>query len=579
MKKLPVLVAALLYLTQQANAQTYITHANMVDVLTHKILPDQTVVIKDQRIQQVGPSKNIAPATGATVIDAAGKWVMPGLVDAHVHFFQTGGLYTRPDALDLRKYHPYEKEIEWYKAHMEAQLRRYVSCGITTVLDMGATYNLLHMRDSLTSQWYSPRILMAGPLVSTAYSPKTFDLLPATDAPFLPVHTPDEALKATQQQYSHHPDMIKIWYITELADAAGSARQRLPMVKAVVADAQAHHYPVAVHATELLPARLAVEAGAHYLVHSIDDEVIDNDFIQLLRQRQAVLSPTLTVIDNYYTTFSQQYAPRAEDYTKADPEQLGSLQELGHLPDSAIATLYKRLAAQRARGNARADSISAVNLKKLVDAGIPIATGTDAGNIGTLHASSYFKELRAMQHAGLDNWQLLTASTINGAKAAGKENDFGSITAGKSADLLILNGNPVDDLQQLQQIAYVVNRGRIFRPDTLVQDSPEDVVQRQVNAYNAHDVNAFLSFYADDATLYNFPDQQIAKGKEAMRKMYGFLEKMPGLHVTVSNRIVRNNVIIDHEILTTATDKTGRNAVAIYVVERQQISKVYFIVK
>ncbi|WP_188316249.1 amidohydrolase family protein [Chitinophaga agrisoli] len=579
MKKLPMMVAALLYLTQQANAQTYIIHANVVDVLTHKILADQTVVIQDKLIQQTGPSKKITPMAGATVIDATGKWVMPGLVDAHVHFFQTGGLYTRPDALDLRKFHPYEKEIEWYKAHMEAQLRRYVSCGITTVLDMGATYNLLQLRDSLAGQWYSPRILMAGPLVSTAYSPKTFDLLPTGDAPFLPVHTPDEALKATQQQYSHHPDMIKIWYITEAADATGSAREREPMVKAVTTDAQAHHYPVAVHATELLPARLAVEAGAHYLVHSVDDAVIDDSFIQLLKQRQAVLCPTLTVIDNYYKTFSQQYAPTAEDYTKADPEQLGSLQELGHLPDSVIAAQYKRLAAQRAQGNARADSISAINLKKLVDAGIPVATGTDAGNIGTLHASSYFKELRAMQHAGMNNWQLLTASTINGAKAAGKEKDLGSITAGKTADLLILNGNPVDDLQQLEQIAYVVNHGRVLRPDTLLQDSPEDIVQRQVNAYNAHDLHAFLSFYADDATLYNFPDQQIAKGKETMRKMYGFLEKAPGLHVTVSNRIVRNNVIIDHEVLTTAADKTGRNAVAIYVVEGQRINKVYFIIK
>ena len=73
----------------------------------------------------------------------------------------------------------------------------------------------------------------------------------------------------------------------------------------------------------------------------------------------------------------------------------------------------------------------AVNLKKLVDGGVTIATGTDAGNTGTQHASSFFAELEAMQKAGLTPWQLLEASTINGAKAMGEENSWGSIAAGK----------------------------------------------------------------------------------------------------------------------------------------------------
>lgn len=579
MRIIPLMISVLLGAAIQTSAQTYITHANVVDVISQKILPDQTIVIQGNTIQQVGAFQKIKVPQGATVIDASGKWVTPGLVDAHVHFFQTGGLFTRPDAIDLRKYQPYEKEMEWYKTHMEEQLRRYISCGITTVLDLGATFNLLHMRDTFAGKWYSPRIVMAGPLISTAYTPKPFDQLDTPDAPIFPVNTPEEATKATQQQFSYKPDMIKIWYITDRQDPEGSARKREAMVKAVVSSAQEQHYRVAVHATNELPARLAVEAGANYLVHSVDNEVLNNNFIQLLLQHQVVLCPTLTVIDSYFQTFAQHYTPTAEDLEKGNPQQLGSLQELAALPDTATGETYKTVAAKRAGINARNDSISAVNLKKLADAGVPVATGTDAGNIGTLHASSYFKELRAMQQAGLSNWQLLTASTINGAKAAGREKEFGSITAGKAADLLILKGNPVTDLQQLQQVAYVINHGTILQPDTLVESTPADIVQRQLNAYNAHDIDAFLEYYAEDAIVYSFPDQPLAKGKEAIRKMYGFLKKVPGLHATLTSRMVQNNIVIDEERLSVPRDRKGRYGVAIYTVENKKISKVYLISK
>ena len=171
------------------------------------------------------------PPPGARVIDGTGKWVMPGMVDAHVHFFQTGGLYTRPDAIDLRKYYPYEREIEWYKQNMDDQLRRYLSCGITTVIDDGSTLGLLKQRDSFSTKNYAPRILMAGPLISTAYTPKPFDVLSDPDQPFYTVNTPEEAVTMTQKQYSHQPDFIKVWYIILDQDTKAGAEKNLPLVK------------------------------------------------------------------------------------------------------------------------------------------------------------------------------------------------------------------------------------------------------------------------------------------------------------------------------------------------------------
>jgi imidazolonepropionase-like amidohydrolase len=106
-----------------AFCQTYITHVTIVDVVNQKLLPAQTVVIKNGIISNILPSQKIKIPAGATVIDGKGKYLMPGLTDAHVHFFQSGGIYTRPDAIDLRKYYPYEKEIDWVHNHMEDFLR------------------------------------------------------------------------------------------------------------------------------------------------------------------------------------------------------------------------------------------------------------------------------------------------------------------------------------------------------------------------------------------------------------------------------------------------------------------------
>jgi imidazolonepropionase-like amidohydrolase len=101
-------------------------------------------------------------------------------------------------------------------------------------------------------------------------------------------------------------------------------------------------------------------------------------------------------------------------------------------------------------------------LKKLVDAGVIIATGTDAGNVGTQHAGSYYNELQAMADAGLTMWQLLTASTINGAKAIGKDNDWGTISEGKTANMLLLDGNPLQGLENCRKINTVINKGVIY---------------------------------------------------------------------------------------------------------------------
>jgi imidazolonepropionase-like amidohydrolase len=114
---------------------------------------------------------------------------------------------------------------------------------------------------------------------------------------------------------------------------------------------------------------------------------------------------------------------------------------------------------------------SAIAMRNLVavrDAGIPIAMGTDAGNIGTLHGPSIFREMALMAQAGLTPLEVLRSATVGGARAMGMERELGTIAAGKRADLVILDADPLADVANLSRIDRVVRAGRVFAPRQLL---------------------------------------------------------------------------------------------------------------
>ena len=215
------------------------------------------------------------------------------------------------------------------------------------------------------------------------------------------------------------------------------------------------------------------------------------------------------------------------------------------------------------------------NLRKLSDAGVIIATGTDAGNIGTLHASSYLTEVLAMQASGMTNWQILEASTINGAKVVGKEKEFGSITKGKKANLVLLEADPIADIENITKIYRVINKGVVIDPDTLIPVSPVALAQRQLNAYNLRDIDAFLEPYADDVEIYNYPDNILYKGKTEMKLDYSALfQSPPDLHCELAGRTIEGNIVTDQEIVRFGNRRIDANV--IYHTGNGKIQKVYF---
>ncbi|HEV8286424.1 MAG TPA: amidohydrolase family protein [Chitinophagaceae bacterium] len=454
------------FLVHSASAQLLIKNTNVVDVENNKILSGYDVLVKNDKIVSIEKTKQIKVNTDTKLIDGSSKYLIPGFADAHVHFFQSGGLFTRPDAIDLRKYQPYDKEIKWVHDHMEDFLRLYTSAGITSVIDPGSTFNFLQQKDSFSNKTYAPIIYMSGPLLTT-YVPDAFKDL--EDSPFILMTSEDQTREGVRSELPYKPDFIKIWYIVRDTNTERGARQNLSMVKAAIDEAHKNNLRVAVHATQRITAQLAVEAGADYLVHSVDDEILADDFLQLLKKNNTVLCPTLIVAGNYGKVLGNNYHFTKEELEITHPVPAASIINYPQ-PDTVIANTYIKRISDPARiaRRKRANSIMAVNLKKLLDAGVTIATGTDAGNLGTQHASSYFIELKVMQHAGLNNWQLLQASTINVAKILGKQNEWGSIAKGKTANMVLLSANPLDNLANWRKIDWIINKGVALKPASLV---------------------------------------------------------------------------------------------------------------
>jgi imidazolonepropionase-like amidohydrolase len=549
-----LLTLALAFNLSTQAAELVIDDVNVIDIHTGKI-NKQSVVIDSGKIKQVGGK--VTAAKDAKHVDGSGKWLIPGMVDSHIHLFQSGGLYTRPDAFDLTKLRSYDAEKRWLKDNAGDLLKRYLSAGITTVIDVGGPLANFELDKKFDDPTQYPNLSLTGPLIST-YQPKAFEI---DDSPIIKVNDEAEAIALVQKQLPYKPDFIKIWYIA-LKDQ--SAQDSYGIVKATIDESHKHGLKVAVHATELETAKLAIKAGADILVHSVK-EPIDDEFVAMMVDKKVVYIPTLIVHHKYVEVLGQTIQPSQADLALANPIPVGSLLDPRHMTDMPVFKRYRDYQPKWAARIQKEDDIRAANLKRLSGQPVIIATGTDAGNIGTMHASSYIDEISHMQQAGLSNLTILQASTINGAKVLGKDDTLGSIESGKMADLVLLNGNPLKDISALKNIEYVIKGGELHTPTSLILPTPEQLAQQQLNAYNMRDLEAFLAPYADDVEVYDFPGKLKYKGKENMRNTYrGMFKRVTDLHCELINRIIFGNTVIDRERVTGFASGEILEATAIY---------------
>ena len=434
-----------------------------------QIVQNATIIIDGDKIAAAGDAKTISTPKDARLIDCKGKFILPGYIDTHVHFFQSGDLYTRPDVVDLTKVRPYADEVAWIKRNLPDTFERYLRSGITSVVDVGGPFWNFEVRKIANATPKAPRVAVAGPLISSVSRPQ----LDLGDPPIVKIDTPEQAREFVRKLAAQNPDLVKIWYIVDKDHPVDSFR---PIVRATVEESHAHKLRVAVHATELETARAAVEEGADVLVHSVIDKPVDDAFVKLLQDRHTILCPTLVVFERYGRTFANKLNLTPEEKAWGNPEVIGTL-DVTKIPQDKLPDRIKTALANPNEALERIKKVYDValkNLKTLEDAGVTIAAGTDAGNIGTIHGPAIFREFQLMKEAGLTPMQILQCATANAAKLFGGDTGahIGKIDNGYFADLVILKSNPLDDIARASDIDSVMKNGMHYRTAELVRSLP-----------------------------------------------------------------------------------------------------------
>ena len=420
------------------------------------------IVVDGDRLACVGTRARCPVPAGAERIDLTGRYVTPGLVDAHVHFSQTGWLDGRPDGLSAPDLYPYAETARAARASPERWFRSYLCTGITAVYDVGGHPWTTTLPERAENDPMAPHVRAAGPLITHA-SPRLY--VDEELYTFLPMSTPEDVASSVARLVATGSSAVKVWYLRP-----DSARQEAldARLMEVGAAARAAGLDLIVHATGLREAKVALRAGAIMLVHSVQDLVVDEEFLELMAANDAVYAPTLIVGANWGRAVGSVILNEPQPID--DPNGCVDANTVEKVNATAPLQAYlpERLRSEAAARQrlARADEsaeVMAENLRRVHAAGRTIVAATDAGNPLTLHGPSLYNELEAMQAAGLSPTDVIRMATRNGALAMGRLDDFGTLEAGKLADLIVLTADPRADVRAFRTVTHVMRGGRLHR--------------------------------------------------------------------------------------------------------------------
>ncbi|MGN6821037.1 MAG: amidohydrolase family protein [Sphingomonas sp.] len=416
-------LAALSLGLSPAMADSYaIRDVTVIDGTGRPGVAHRTVLIDGERIVAIGGAR--LPIGKARIIDGRGKYLMPGMIDAHIHLRDTG-----PDG----------KKHSMDLAAARATLAGYLALGFTTVADLGnlpGTVQLLRDADPRVSA----RVLIVGRLF-TAPGGRNIDI-------GIPVSSADPLLLA-RHRAEEHPDLIKM-----VEDGGGFGGQSsanelsTQVMRAIVDDEHRHGLRVVVHVARESDARNAIAAGADGLAHPVWAEAESDDFVRLVAGRRIPFATTLAVADQYGRLMRHPEFLDRPDYalvlTDAERTRLRTRQRDQFLR-MPVAAWRERMLPTEMR-----------NIVRIVRAGGVAALGTDLASGASSH-----REMQLLRQAGLSPLQIIRIATFNAATFLGQDRELGSIAPGKIADLVLLNSDPCKDIDATEDIAMVMHRGLV----------------------------------------------------------------------------------------------------------------------
>ena len=393
-------------------------------------IEDAAFVVENRRITAVGRRGEVAAPTGAVRIDLVGKTVMPAIVDAHGH---PGFLDAVTGQLSKANF-----TRENYIDHLE----RYAYHGIAATLSTGTDMGEL-------AYWLRAEIIPNAALIRTvglglAYPGSGPTDSSRNDVPYA-VTSVAQARKAVQDLSPHKPDFVKIW-----VDSRNGRQQKLtPEMFAAAADeARKHGLPSIAHVFDLADAKLLVRAGVEGFLHSIRDQEVDDEFIRLAKERNIWITPNLGGMNRVSLI--------RENGTPAWFDEPLVRETIAPALIRARAQMYE---TRKREGAPPRPVFDAINVRKLHAAGVRQVLGSDAAGDGNrwlgLHTLLEFDNMVA---AGFTPMEMIVAATRDSAKVL-RLDQLGTVAAGKSADFIVLDANPLDSIANVRRINAVYLRG------------------------------------------------------------------------------------------------------------------------
>ncbi len=391
------------------------------------------ILIVGDRIANV--QANIQDAT-ATKIDLTGKTVIPSLICAHAHIGTLKGTTSTAE--------------NYTRENVLRHLKKYQDYGVSSVLVMGTDRPLIFengLRDSTVAG-----LLPGARLFSAGYGFNTADPSPASWMNLLqrPEKVEDVA-PMVEKVAALKPTVLKIWVDDH---GAKSGKMKPEIYKAIIQEAHKRNIRVAAHLFYADDAKALVDAGLDIIAHSIRDREADPELLKEMKKKGVTYIPTLA-LDEYNYIFGESPA------WINDPFFINSLEDGVLEMISAGSYKDKIRFSPDFEKNKKASQIGAANLRKMHEAGIMIALGTDSGAFPVrTQGFTEHHEMELMVLAGLSPMQAITISTKNAARALKIIDDYGTLEKGKKADLLILNASPEKNIKNTQKITAVWKDGK-----------------------------------------------------------------------------------------------------------------------
>ncbi len=424
---------------------TVITSATVINGMGQSPIADGVVIIEDARILAVGPGGEVAAPNAAKVIDARGKFVIPGIADMHNHLGDgTFGPAAGPE--------------DWVK-----NLAHLLPFGVTMVFspemhDLAGFVRLKQLAESDTAPY--PHFFGVGNWLTAkggldwqkGYSPET----------------PEQARTAIRELKASGVDAVKFVY----SDNTYAFKKPYPMfsqevMAAIVDEAHEQGLKAYVHAPILEYAKEVLRAGGDGLVHGIISDPIDDEFIALMKENRAVYVATHAVFTAASDIAGWARYEEAFNDQGLVPEELIEAGKDPALVESFEARIDKLVYMKEHL------PVLQANTKKAWDAGLLVVAGSDNnhGGTGILLGLSSQIELLLMVEAGLEPMEALQAATINAARMMGLESDLGSVEAGKLADIIILDADPLRDIRNIRRVHRVIKGGVVYDPGEMLRSA------------------------------------------------------------------------------------------------------------